>query len=55
MLPNKSNALKLIKYLTSDEAQEIYVNNTYEYSVKPNIEPNDIVKEWGTFKRTLLI
>ena len=48
--PNKSNALKLIKYLTSDEAQEIYVNNTYEYSVKPNIEPNDIVKEWGTFR-----
>ena len=49
--PNKSNALKLIKYLTSDEAQEIYVNNTYEYSVKPNIEPNDIVKEWGTFRK----
>jgi len=49
--PNKSNALKLIQYLTSDEAQEIYVNNTYEYSVKPNIEPNDIVKEWGTFKK----
>ena len=52
--PNKSNALKLIKYLTSDEAQEIYVNNTYEYSVKPNIEPNDIVKEWGTFRKDLL-
>ena len=49
--PNKSNALKLIEYLTSDEAQEIYVNNTYEYSVKPNIEPNDIVKEWGTFTK----
>ena len=49
--PNKSNALKLIEYLTSDEAQEIYVNNTYEYSVKPNIEPNDIVKEWGTFRK----
>ena len=49
--PNKSNALKLIEYLTSDEAQEIYENNTYEYSVKPNIEPNDIVKEWGTFKK----
>ena len=49
--PNKSNALKLIEYLTSDEAQEIYVNNTYEYSVKPNIEPNDIVKDWGTFKK----
>jgi iron(III) transport system substrate-binding protein len=52
--PNKSNALKLIKYLTSDEAQETYVNNTYEYSVKPNIEPNKIVSDWGSFKKDTL-
>ena len=49
--PNKSNALKLIKYLTSDEAQKTYVNNTFEYSVKSNIEPNQIVKNWGSFKK----
>ena len=49
--PNKSNALKLIKYLTSDEAQETYVNNTFEYSVKPNISPSEIVQKWGTFKK----
>ena len=49
--PNKSNALKLIKYLTSDDAQETYVNNTFEYSVKSNIEPNQIVKDWGSFKK----
>ncbi len=51
---NKSNALKLIKYLTSNEAQKTYVNNTFEYSVKPNIEPNQIVKDWGTFKQDQL-
>jgi len=49
--PNKSNALKLIKYLTSDDAQKTYVNNTFEYSVKPNIDPNQIVKNWGSFKK----
>ena len=49
--PNKSNALKLIRYLTTDEAQETYVNNTYEYSVKPDIMPNKIVSDWGTFKK----
>ena len=49
--PNKSNALKLIRYLTTDEAQETYVNNTYEYSVKPNIMPNKIVSDWGSFKK----
>tara|TARA_B100000963_G_scaffold249101_1_gene218130 strand:+ start:3474 stop:4496 length:1023 start_codon:yes stop_codon:yes gene_type:complete len=47
---NKENAIKLIKYLQSDEAQKTYVNNTYEYSVNPLISPNDIVKEWGEFK-----
>ena len=47
---NKENAIKLIKYLQSDEAQKTYVNNTYEYSVNPSISPNDIVKEWGEFK-----
>ena len=47
---NKENAVKLIKYLQSDEAQKTYVNNTYEYSVNPSIIPNDIVKEWGEFK-----
>tara|TARA_B100000575_G_scaffold269707_1_gene249603 strand:- start:6510 stop:7529 length:1020 start_codon:yes stop_codon:yes gene_type:complete len=52
--PNKSNALKLIRYLTSDEAQETYVNNTYEYSVKPNISPSEIVQGWGSFKKDQL-
>ena len=47
---NKENAIKLIKYLQSDEAQKTYINNTYEYSVNPSISPNDIVKEWGEFK-----
>ena len=47
---NKENAIKLIKYLQSDEAQKTYVNNTYEYSVNPLISPNDIVKSWGEFK-----
>ena len=47
---NKENAIKLIKYLQSDEAQKTYVNNTYEYSVNPSIGPNDIVEEWGEFK-----
>ena len=47
---NKENAIKLIKYLQSDEAQKTYVNNTYEYSVNPSISPNDIVKDWGEFK-----
>ena len=52
--PNKENALKLIKYLTSTKAQQTYVDNTYEYSVLPSIDPNEIVKNWGNFKKDTL-
>ena len=47
---NKENAIKLIKYLQTDDAQKTYVNNTYEYSVNPLISPNEIVRGWGDFK-----
>ena len=49
--PNKENAIKLIKYLNTVKAQETYVNNSYEYSVNPNIKPDEIVQAWGEFKK----
>ena len=49
--PNKENAIELIKYLTSVEGQETYVNNSYEYSVNPNVKPDKIVQAWGEFKK----
>ena len=49
--PNKENAIELIKYLTSVQAQETYVNNSYEYSVNPKVKPSDIVQGWGDFKK----
>ena len=51
---NRSNAIKLISFLTSESAQQTYVDNTYEYSVNSNIEPNEIVKNWGDFKKDKL-
>tara|TARA_B100000686_G_C16422644_1_gene777973 strand:+ start:51 stop:572 length:522 start_codon:yes stop_codon:yes gene_type:complete len=48
--PNKANAIKLVEYLTSREAQEVYVNNSYEYPANPNIQPSKIVRNWGGFK-----
>ena len=52
--PNRDNAIKLISFLTSESAQQTYVDNTYEYSVNSNIEPNEIVKNWGDFKKDKL-
>ena len=49
--PNRENAIKLIQYLTSVEAQKTYVSNSYEYSVNPDIKPAEIVQAWGEFKK----
>ena len=48
--PNKRNALKLIKFLTSEYAQNYYTNNSYEYPVLSNVSPSNLISEWGDFK-----
>ena len=52
--PNKENAIKLMEYLTGEEAQNTYVNNSYEYAANPNVKPSKIVQSWGTFNRDKL-
>ncbi|KAB2919458.1 MAG: Fe(3+) ABC transporter substrate-binding protein [Hyphomicrobiaceae bacterium] len=48
--PNKANAIKLMEFLASDEAQKIYATANNEYPVNPKVEPSDIVKSWGALK-----
>ncbi|MFN4143659.1 Fe(3+) ABC transporter substrate-binding protein [Aestuariivirga sp.] len=47
--PNKDNALKLMEFLASDEAQQLYANGNFEYPVNPKVQPAEIVKAWGSF------
>ncbi len=48
--PNRDNAVKLIEFLSSDEAQRIYAETNFEYPVKPGVPWSDRVKSWGEFK-----
>ena len=48
--PNKDNALKLMEFLSSGKAQEIYAEKVFEYPIKPGAEPSDIVKSFGKIK-----
>ena len=48
--PNKDNALKLMEFLASGEAQKIYAEKVFEYPVMPGAEPSEIVKSFGTIK-----
>ena len=45
--PNKDNAIKLLEFLLTKEAQQHIVNNTYEYPMIEGIEPHKIIKDMG--------
>ena len=47
--PNHDNALKLMEFLASDEAQALYASQNFEYPVNPAVKASDIVAGWGTF------
>ncbi len=48
--PNKDNAIKFMKFITSEYAQEYYTNNGFEYPVNINVKPSNIIAKWGEFK-----
>lgn len=48
--PNKSNAIKLMEYLVSDEAQASYAEGNYEYPVKKSAKIDPIIAALGTMK-----
>lgn len=47
--PNHDEALKLMEFLTSPEAQEIYAAENFEYPIAEGTAPDELVKSWGDF------
>lgn len=45
--PNVANAERLIEFLLSDEAQQLYANGNYEFPVVPGVAPSAQVLSWG--------
>ena len=45
--PNKDNAVKLLEYLVSDDAQSLYAKANYEYPVKTGVELDPVVASFG--------
>lgn len=48
--PNKDNAVKLLEYLVSPEAQEIYAKANYEYPVVAGAPIDPIIASFGPLK-----
>lgn len=47
--PNPEAAVKLIEFLSSDEAQRIYAEANNEYPVKAGVALSEMVASWGEF------
>ncbi|AFJ02479.1 Ferric iron ABC transporter, iron-binding protein [Methylophaga frappieri] len=47
---NRDNAIKLLEFLTSDEAQHWYAEVNGEYPVVADIESSELLQQWGNFK-----
>lgn len=48
---NEKAAIKLLEYLSSKKAQNLFADVNMEYPVNPEIEPDPVVAAWGSFKQ----
>lgn len=47
---NRDNAVRLLEFLVSEEAQRWYAEGNFEYPVRPGVPVSDTLAGWGTFK-----
>lgn len=47
---NKAEAVKLLEFLSDDEAQRLYAEVNQEYPVKPGVAWSPLLEGWGRFK-----
>ena len=48
--PHAANAVKLIEFLASDDAQELYAKANFEYPVKAGVKADPIIASFGELK-----
>lgn len=48
---NKHAAIKLLEFLSSRKAQNLFADINMEYPANPKIKPDSIVMKWGSFKQ----
>ena len=52
--PNRGNAVKLMQFLSSHKAQQVYAEQVFEYPVEPGAAPSGIVASFGELKADTL-
>lgn len=52
--PNRENAIRLLEFLASEEAQQAFAQGNYEYPVVEGVAWAPTLQEWGTFRHDTL-
>jgi iron(III) transport system substrate-binding protein len=47
---HREAAIRLLEFLSSSEAQNLYADVNYEYPANPTVKPHDLIAGWGKFK-----
>jgi iron(III) transport system substrate-binding protein len=48
---NKAGALRLLEWLSSAKAQNLYADVNLEYPANPQVSPHSMIASWGNFKQ----
>jgi iron(III) transport system substrate-binding protein len=48
---NERSAIKLLEFLSSEKAQNLFADVNMEYPANPQIKPSEVVSAWGEFKQ----
>ena len=48
---NRAGAIRLIEFLSTTEAQQMFANTSMEFPVNPRAETHPIVRAWGPFRQ----
>jgi iron(III) transport system substrate-binding protein len=47
---HRAEAIRLIEFLSSPDAQNLYADANYEYPANPAVKPHGLIAAWGTYK-----
>ena len=48
--PNRDNAIKLVEYMTSSEAQRVFADVNFEYPIRAGVTVNPLIASFGELK-----
>lgn len=51
---NVKGAVKLLEWLSSEKAQNLFADVNFEYPVNPKVKADPLVASWGSFKQNLI-